>query len=186
MQQKSPISQRSKLPKPTSQFRYILPSLISGLRIVVLPFFALSIFYEIASVTYCLFLLVICSDFFDGRIARRMGVASKFGAYIDATVDFIFIICIFRVFVAIGSYPFWLLPLILLVYVQFLVTSFFSMKIYDPIGKYYGSLLFGSIGLTLLFSGQMFHDFITAGIVIVTVLSLISRFVHLTFLKKRS
>jgi len=128
--------------------------------------------------------LAIFSDFLDGRIARRMGVASKFGAYFDATVDFIFIICIFRVFVTIGLYPFWLLPLILFVYIQFLVTSFFFVKIYDPIGKYYGSLLFGAIGLTLLFSGQIFYNFITAGIVIVTALSLISRLVHLILQNK--
>jgi phosphatidylglycerophosphate synthase len=185
VQPKSPISQHSKLPKPTNYFRYALPSLISGLRLVILPFFAFSIFCGLSFVACCLFLLTICSDFLDGRIARRMGADSKFGAYFDVTVDFIFIFCIFWVFVTIGLYPFWLLPLILFVYVQFLVTSLFFVKIYDPIGKYYGSLLFGAIGLTLLFSGQIFYNFVSAGIVIVTALSLISRLVHFALQNKR-
>jgi hypothetical protein len=83
----------------------------------------------------------------------------------------------FRIFVTAGLYPYWVLPLILFVYVQFLITSFRSKKIYDPIGKYYGSLLFGAIGLTLLFSGQLFYYIISAGIVAVTGASLISRLV---------
>ena len=42
-----------------------------------------------------------------------------------------------------------------------------------------GSLLFGAIGLTLLFSGRLFHETIMLGIVIVTVASVISWVAHL-------
>ena len=83
-----------------------------------------------------------------------MKSGTKFGAYFDATVDFIFIIGMFRIFVTAELYPYWVLPLMLFAFVQFMITSFLYKEIYDPIGKYYGSLLYGAIGLTLLFSGK--------------------------------
>ena len=159
-------------------FEY-LPSLLSLLRVIILPFLAYSFIFDYTFAAYGLFLLAIGTDFFDGYLARKMDSATKFGAYLDATVDFIFIIGMFRIFVTAGLYPYWVLPLILFVYIQFLITSFRSKKIYDPIGKYYGSLLFGAIGLTLLFSGQLFYYIISAGIVAVTGSSLISRLVYI-------
>ena len=90
-----------------------------------------------------------------------MNSGTKFGAYFDATVDFIFIIGMFRIFVTAELYPYWVLPLILFAFLQFMITSSLKKEIYDPIGKYYGSLLYGAIGLTLLFSGQLFYNVIT-------------------------
>ena len=110
--------------------------------------------------------------------ARKLATASKFGAYFDASVDFVVILGMFRVFVAAGFYPYWILLLLLFVYVQFIITSFFSKIFYDPIGKYYGSMLYGAIGLTLLFSGQSFYDIITFSIVAVTAALLCCRIAY--------
>ena len=148
-------------------------------RVIILPLLAYSFIFDFTFAAYTLFLLAIGTDFLDGYLARKMDLGTKFGAYFDATVDFIFIMGMFRVFVTVGLYPYWVLPLILFVYVQFLITSFRSQKIYDPIGKYYGSLLFGAVGLTLLFSGQLFYYIITGGIAVVTGASLISRLVYI-------
>jgi phosphatidylglycerophosphate synthase len=185
VQQKSPIRERSSLPKIGNAHRFearwvaCLPAFISGLRIVILPFLAFSFLIGFRLATYSLFLLAISSDFADGWIARKIGAASKFGAYFDATIDFLFVISMFWFFAFVGLYPYWLLPLIMFVYLQFLLTSFFSRRIYDPIGKYYGSLLFGAIGLTLLFSGQLFYNVIIVGIVIITSGCLASRLMYL-------
>ena len=166
----------NKSPKTVTGFSHqYLPSLVSVLRVIILPFLAYSFFYNYTIATYALFLLAIGTDFLDGYIARRMVLATKFGAYFDATVDFIFIIGMFTAFVTAGLYPYFVLPLILFVFAQFVITSFYSNRIYDPIGKYYGSLLYGAIGLTLLFSGQLFCGIITFGIVAVTAASLCSR-----------
>jgi len=143
--------------------------------VIVLPFLAYSFVHNYTIAAYALFLLAIGTDFLDGYLARKMILATKFGAYFDATVDFTFIIGMFSVFVTAGLYPYFLLPLILFVFAQFLITSFRSNRIYDPIGKYYGSLLYGAIGLTLLFSGPLFCDIITFSIVAVTAASLCSR-----------
>jgi len=168
--------QPNKSPKTaTSQSFEYLPSLLSVLRLIILPFLVYAFIFDFTFAAYALFLLAIGTDFLDGYIARKMKVGTKFGAYFDATVDFIFIIGMFRIFVTAGLYPYWVLPLMLFAFVQFLITSFLYKKIYDPIGKYYGSLLYGAIGLTLLFSGQLFYYIITVSVVAVTAASLCSR-----------
>jgi phosphatidylglycerophosphate synthase len=171
--------QPNKSPKTATSlgFEY-LPSLVSLVRVIILPFLVYSFIFDFTFAAYALFLLAIGTDFLDGYLARKMNSGTKFGAYFDATVDFIFIIGMFRIFVTSGLYPYWVLPLMLFAFVQFMITSFLYKEIYDPIGKYYGSLLYGAIGLTLLFSGKFFCDIIAVSIVAVTAASLCSRLAY--------
>jgi phosphatidylglycerophosphate synthase len=67
-------------------FEY-LPSLLSVLRVIILPFLVYSFIFDYTFAAYVLFLLAIGTDFFDGYLARKMDSATKFGAYFDATVD---------------------------------------------------------------------------------------------------
>jgi phosphatidylglycerophosphate synthase len=122
-----------------------------------------------------LFLLLLCSDLLDGYLARRFGVSSKFGTYFDVVTDFVFVSSMFMVFIPKGFCPDWVLVLIAAVFVQFVLTSLFSDKIYDPVGKYYGSLCYGAIGLRFILSGQFFYDIVTVGIVGFAVASILSR-----------
>ena len=163
----------------SSEFIQIIPSLITSLRIVIFPHLVYSFNQGFTPVACALLLLVIGTDFADGRLARKLGVVSIFGAYLDSTVDFIFILGLFGVFVNLGLYSNWILAIMLFMYLQFIITNlFFKQKIYDPIAKYYGSLLFGGIGLTLLFPFQLTYSVVTYGIVISTLTSLISRLTH--------
>jgi phosphatidylglycerophosphate synthase len=126
------------------------------------------------------------TDLIDGRIARKLGVNSKFGSYFDSIVDFIFIIFLFGVFTNLGLYSNWLLLIMLLMYFQFIVTNIFLKKAtYDPIGKYYGSILYAGIGLTLLFPEHLTYNIVTFGIVNSTLASIISRYYFLFFKKTR-
>ena len=129
-----------------------------------------------------LFLLAIASDLADGYVARRMKLNSRFGARFDVSVDFLFIGGMFLYFFLIDFYPVWTLLLIVFMLAQFIVTSKASRIMYDPIDKYYGSLLFGAIGLTLLFQEFLVRDFIVLCIVTFTAASLASRL--LWFIRK--
>ena len=91
----------------------------------------------------------------------------------------------FGVFSVSGCYPYWVLLLILFKYAQFAITSFSLEIIYDPVGKYYGSLLYGTIGLMLLFSGQAFYNFITLTLVAVSAASFFSRVAYCLYSKKK-
>jgi phosphatidylglycerophosphate synthase len=122
-----------------------------------------------------LFLSLLCSDFLDGYLARRLGLSSKFGTFFDVVADFILIFSMFLVFNFKGFVPYWVLILIAFFFAQFIVTSLYWDKIYDPVGKYYGSLLYGAIGLRFIISGQIFYDFATVVITGFTAASILVR-----------
>ena len=126
-----------------------------------------------------LFLSLLSTDFLDGYLARIFGLSSKFGTYFDVTTDFVFVFCMLWIFNLRGFVPEWILILITIVFAQFVITSIYSDRIYDPVGKYYGSLLYGAIGLRFILSGQLFFNIATVGITGFTVASILSRTVSL-------
>ena len=115
--------------------------------------------------------------------ARKMGISSRFGANLDVTVDTIFTGGMFLYFSLSGIYPFWAFLLIVFMFLQFILTSKMLKITFDPIGKYYGSLLYGAIGLTMLFTGQLAQNIILYSLVVASILTLSSRLVYL--IKKR-
>lgn len=104
------------------------------------------------------------TDLLDGYLARKFALSTKFGTYFDVTTDFILVFCMFLTFNSKGFVPSWVLVLIVFVFAQFVITSVYSDRIYDPVGKYFGSLLYGTIGLRFILSGQFFYDIATVGI----------------------
>ena len=159
--------------------RQTVPGVITSLRLVALPFLLYAFSQQIQAATYSLFLFAISTDFLDGYAAKKLEASSRLGSYFDVSVDFLFVSCMFLIFVLEEVYPLWILLLIVAVFVQFILTSFYSKRtIYDPVGKYYGSLMYGGIGLTLLFSEQIMYSIVTVGVVVSTVVSLFSRLVY--------
>ena len=163
----------------TLQKIILIPTIISSLRIAGLPLFIY--LYSTSNIIACLILLAFstASDFFDGYLARKLGATSKFGAYYDATTDFALALGIFTFFTVKGFYPFWLPLLITASFVQFIVTSHYAKKIYDPIGKYIGSALYIGIVLTLVFPAQTTYSFVQHAFVGFFLISLGSRIISL-------
>ena len=165
--------------------RQNIPNAITSLRLVALPHLVYSFNHQITLVVYALFLFSIGTDLVDGYVARKLVSVSKFGAYLDVTVDFLFISGMYLAFIIKGIYSPWILFIIVSVFIQFILSNvYLKQTIYDTIGKYYGSLLLGGIGLTLLFSDQLLYNIVTFGIVISTSASLISRLTY--FLRQRN
>jgi len=121
---------------------------------------------------------MLCSDYLDGYLAKRFGLSSRFGAFFDVTTDFVLIFSMFIVFDSKGFVPNWVLILIAFFFVQFIVTSLYWNMIYDPVGKYYGSLLYGAIGLRFIITGQFFYDSATVVITGFTAVSILARFFY--------
>jgi CDP-diacylglycerol--glycerol-3-phosphate 3-phosphatidyltransferase/cardiolipin synthase len=157
----------------------LIPTIISALRIAVLPLFIYV--YNPTNIIPCLILLAFSAstDFFDGYLARKLGATSKFGAYYDATTDFALVIGIFAFFTIKGDYPIWLPLLIVAAFIQFIVTSHYSKKIYDPVGKYIGSALYIGIALTLVFHTQAIYIFVQYAFAAFFLVSLASRAISL-------
>lgn len=161
----------------------LFPTFTSSLRIIALPLFFF--LYNLGNVTACLGLLAFCAatDFLDGYLAKKLKATSRFGAYYDATTDFILMFGIFAFFYSFGDYPIWLLLLIAAAFIQFIVTSFFAKKLYDPVGRYLGSALYIGVVLTLLWPTQAVFTFVQYAFVGFFLVSIVSRIASLT--KKR-
>jgi phosphatidylglycerophosphate synthase len=157
-----------------------IPTFISSLRIVALPLFFF--LFNLENVTVCLGLLAFCAatDFFDGYLARKLKATSRFGAYYDATTDFILMFGIFAFFVSFGDYPIWLLILIATAFIQFIATSFYTKKLYDPVGRYLGSALYIGVVLTLLWPTLAIFIFVQCAFGVFFLVSIVSRIISLT------
>jgi phosphatidylglycerophosphate synthase len=157
-----------------------VPTFISSLRIAALPPFFL--LYNQGNIAACLTLLAFCAatDYFDGFIARQLKVASRFGAYYDATTDFLLMLGIFTFFFTLGFYPVWLPLLIAAAFTQFIITSIYAKKLYDPVGRYLGSALYIGVALTLIWPVPAVFVFVQYAFVGFFLVSLASRIISLT------
>lgn len=152
-----------------------VPSGISSLRLAALPIFLY--YYSVGNLLLCtlIFGFSQVTDLIDGRVARKLKVVSKAGAYFDAVTDFIFIFGIFAAFTYSGYYPVWIMALIVASFGQFIVSSLYSKKLYDPLGKYIGSVLYIAIGLTLLSPTPLVFKVVEIGFPVFAVTSFITR-----------
>jgi phosphatidylglycerophosphate synthase len=152
-----------------------VPHLLSALRLLILPFLVVSINNSDTLLALGLFFLAAGTDLADGYLARRLNACSRFGTYWDSATDFVFIFGVFLSFYVEGIYPSFVPILLAFIFFQFIATSRFVKGIYDPVGKHYGSILYGAIGLTLLSPGTLVYGFVSAGIAIASMATLLSR-----------
>jgi phosphatidylglycerophosphate synthase len=119
-----------------------IPWAITSLRIAVTPFILWFLSIGNYVLFSALFLFSLITDIADGLVARRLKATSRKGAYFDAIADFCLISGVFLIYTIRGLYPYWILTLIIVSFTQFLLTSLRRIQIYDPVGKYFGGLLF--------------------------------------------
>ncbi|MCW4025379.1 MAG: CDP-alcohol phosphatidyltransferase family protein [Candidatus Bathyarchaeota archaeon] len=160
--------------------KILLPAAISSLRVAVLPFFVY--LFTVGNIYACLGLLAFAAatDFFDGYLARKLRVASGFGAFLDAATDFVLMFGVFVFFTVEGFYPVWLPLLIVASFVIFVVTSRLTQKVYDLVGKYMGSALYIGVVLTLLLPTQAVYLFVQYAYLGFWLVSLASRIISLS------
>ncbi len=164
----------------------ILVSGMIAVRFVAAPLFLYTFLNDLATWTLCIFVFAVSTDALDGYVARRVGGVSIpfLGPYSDATADFILILAAFWAFWMEDLYPFWVLPLFILMFAQFVLTSRLDRPIYDPVGKYYGFFLFGAIGVTLVLPDTAVCHAVLIGILGFTAAVVISRSLFLLGLWK--
>ncbi len=93
-----------------------LPNILTSSRIVLAVIFLLSIFssFKWASVVaLVIFTVASLTDYYDGKLARKLGVVSKFGAFLDPLADKILIMGAFISFVSLELIPAWMVIVIL-------------------------------------------------------------------------
>jgi CDP-diacylglycerol--glycerol-3-phosphate 3-phosphatidyltransferase len=160
--------------------KQLVPALVSSLRIAALPLFIFN--YSGANIAACLGLMVFCAatDYLDGYVARKLDVTTRAGAYFDASADFILMIGIYVFFTFGGLYPVWLVGIIVAAFAQFIITSLVTKKLYDPVGKFFGSALYIGVALSLLLPFEVTFLFVQYAFLGFFLVSLASRIISLT------
>jgi cardiolipin synthase len=89
-----------------------LPNLLSALRLLAAPLAAWLILHGHDIAALVIFAAAGASDGLDGFIARRWGVTSPFGAWLDPVADKLLMLFCFTALYIIGATPRWLLVLV--------------------------------------------------------------------------
>ncbi|HPC28030.1 MAG TPA: CDP-alcohol phosphatidyltransferase family protein [Candidatus Methanomethylicus sp.] len=151
------------------------PSAITAIRLGVAPLLIMLVLEGMWLHGAALFLLLVFTDFLDGYLAKRYSAASKRGAYFDATTDFILTFSLLLTFGPEGFYAEWIPVLVAGIFAFFVLTSIAFGRTYDPVGKHYGSMLYGVVCLRFFITGELFCGLVTSGILAFSTASMLSR-----------
>lgn len=103
-----------------------LPNLLTLSR-VPLTFIVVALMYQswpgAATLAFVLFVGAGISDWLDGYIARKQGIVSNFGKFMDALTDKIFVIGLMVAFVAIYHNPIWIVLALITLCREFMVSG---------------------------------------------------------------
>lgn len=127
-----------------------MPSMITAIRILLLPAICLHWASGNVAVSGLLYGVAVLSDVADGWAARRLGAASSLGAYLDVIADVVFLVSILLYLGFDGVVPLWLFACPLGAATAFFVTSQRTSPRYDPVGRHFGGILFVIVGCILL------------------------------------
>ena len=159
---------------------FLVPQILSAVRIVFAFLFFYLFLNNLVIETMIFFHIGWFTDILDGISARKLNVASNFGGYFDAVADFILIFVAFFTLVIKEIFPFWVLIIIGLMFLQFIITSKIERPIYDPIGRYSGVFLFVIIGISITFPDTTLYFYLLISIIGFAIIALISRIIALT------
>jgi phosphatidylglycerophosphate synthase len=96
-----------------------------------------------------LFAALVLSDALDGRVARRLGAATRWGGRLDVIADIFSVFLLLSGLAAMGECPWWTpLPPVATT-VGFVAIPVGERLGFDPIGKHFGAVLFVAIGIVL-------------------------------------
>lgn len=89
-----------------------LPNLITIGRLILVPLVILMIVNQRWQAAFAIFVIAGISDAIDGFLAKRFGMASELGGYLDPIADKALIVSIYITLAMVGAIPTWLVILV--------------------------------------------------------------------------
>lgn len=145
------------------------------------------------AVSFVIFIAICITDLTDGIAARKFDAVSKNGGLFDVAADFFYIVSSVVLLIGFHQLPFWFLLVILINFMEFIITSkiilnrrFVENKafVFDSFGRAAAVLFFVLPGLICLLNivfVNLRYDFTYLLIVVITLLAIISAIVRLCF-----
>lgn len=89
------------------------PNILSALRLLSAPVAAWLILHGVNFAALCVFGLAGLSDAADGFLAKKFGLASRFGAWLDPAADKLLMLASFVSLTRVGAVPLWITALVI-------------------------------------------------------------------------
>ncbi len=178
--------------KLSRQQIFTLPNGLTIIRILAVPVILLLLFYSGKTyqwVTAIFFLLVAVTDTIDGYLARRRGMVTTLGKFLDPLADKLLIVTALIALISTRGIPFWIV--IVIVGREFAVTGLRGIAVSQGIvipasglGKYKTVFEAASICFLIL-NGEYFSiDFHFVGMVLLWIALLLAVFSGFDYFKK--
>ncbi|MGH7323333.1 MAG: CDP-diacylglycerol--glycerol-3-phosphate 3-phosphatidyltransferase [Candidatus Rokuibacteriota bacterium] len=90
-----------------------LANSLTILRIVLIPVFVTLLVYRWSGLALVVFAVAAVTDLLDGWVARRQGVASRLGAFLDPMADKLLLTASFVTLTYLKALPFWITAVVL-------------------------------------------------------------------------
>lgn len=164
-----------------------IPNLLTLSRIILLPFILTSFLFGKPFLAILFIAIAEISDLLDGRIARKYKLVTKFGAYLDACCDKIFIFSLMICLFAMIDVNIELLGMVfVLELIIMLVNSYYRILGYDTSVNIYGKIKTMLLDLCIIiFYISYFLSWDSVAIVILVFLTLIGQIITIgTYLVK--
>jgi len=110
-----------------------LPNSLSAMRLVAAPLAAWLILNQYDVEALCVFALAGLSDAADGYLAKKFGLASRFGAWLDPIADKLLMLASYVSLTMVGAVPLWLTAMVIgrdiAIVLGVLLARFFAMPL---------------------------------------------------------
>ena len=103
-----------------------LPNKLTLLRVILIPFFLLFMYIDFPfhyAVALVIFAAASITDALDGKIARKRGLVTNFGKFLDPLADKVLVIAALTVFVDLNDVKMGAIPLIIITAREFMVSG---------------------------------------------------------------
>ena len=103
-----------------------LPNKLTLLRVILIPFFLLFMYIDFPfhyAVALVIFAAASITDALDGKIARKRGLVTNFGKFLDPLADQVLVIAALTVFVDLNDVNMGAIPLIIITAREFMVSG---------------------------------------------------------------
>ncbi len=160
-----------------------IPNLITLARILLVPVLVWTIISGEMRAAFLLFVAAGISDAVDGFLAKRFGMATELGAYLDPLADKVLIVSIYVALGITGAMPTWLVILVVSRDIMIVGAVLLSWLVGQPVEikpllvsklNTAAQILFAMLKLAALASGINAEPFLTLTMALVVVLTLLS------------
>lgn len=143
-----------------------------------------------------LFSLIVLTDLFDGKLARRFNVTSKTGAVLDVSADFFFVFSASYHLYKQGLIPFGMIVIVLMKFAEFCLTSYLLNRkrasdralFFDKIGRSVALIMYSVPPLVIVLYSflqrDIFDGFVLCLFVVTTLLSMVSLWMRVSKLTR--